>query len=89
LMGNVPRILPTETAAQCHKGKWVVPPIFGLIQQRGNIDLPEMYRVFNMGIGMVVICSPDNTGQLTKTLPEARIIGEVIEQKGEDRVIIK
>ncbi len=50
---------------------------------------PEMYRVFNMGIGMVLICSPDKTSQLTKALPEAKVIGEVVEQRGKARVAIK
>ncbi len=88
LIGNVPRILPPGTAAQFHQEKWTVLPIFELIQQRGNIDLQEMYRVFNMGIGMVVVCSPNNTRQLTKNLPGAKIIGEVVKQKGEERVVI-
>jgi len=54
-----------------------------------NIDQDQMYRVFNMGIGMVLIYSPQDTEQLTKALPEAKIVGEVVEQKGEKRVIIR
>lgn len=88
-MKNVPRILPQGTAAKLHRQTWVVPPIFQLIQERGNVDQQEMYRVFNMGIGMVVICSPDNTDQLTKALPEAHIVGEVVEQRREERVVIR
>ncbi len=88
LMGNVPRILPQGIAAQFHTRAWAIPPIFQLIQQRGNVDQNEMYRVFNMGIGMVVICSPDDAEQMTKTLPEAKIVGEVVEQVGKVRVII-
>ena len=89
LIGNVPRILPEGMTAQFHRGTWMIPPIFQLIQQRGKVDQDEMYRVFNMGIGMALICSPDNADQLTKALPEARIVGEVIEQKGETRVVIE
>ncbi|MBA7670055.1 hypothetical protein ES703_78197 [subsurface metagenome] len=48
-----------------------------------------MFRVFNMGIGMVLICSPDNADQLTEQLPEAKVMGKVVEQKGKARVIIK
>ncbi len=88
LIGNVPRILPPGMAAQFHRGRWTIPPIFQLIQQRGNVDQDEMYRVFNMGIGMVLICSPDNVNQLTRALPEAKIVGKVIEQRGETRVVI-
>jgi len=47
-----------------------------------------MYRVFNMGIGMVVICSPDDADQFTNQLPEAKVIGEVVKPKGKARVII-
>ncbi len=89
LIENVPRILPDGLTAQFYQEKWTVPPIFQLIQQRGNVDRQEMYRVFNMGIGMVVVCSPDNTGRLVKTLPEAKVVGEVVEQAGEERVSIK
>jgi phosphoribosylformylglycinamidine cyclo-ligase len=64
-----------------------VLPVFQLIQKRGNIDRSEMFHVFNMGIGIVVICSPENTEHFTKALPEARVIGEVIKQ-GEARVVI-
>jgi len=88
LIGNVPRVLPQGMVAQFQSQAWTVPPIFQLIQQRGNVARNEMYRVFNMGIGMVVICSPDNAGQLTRALPEAKIIGEVIKQSGEARVVI-
>ena len=89
LIDNVPRILPKGMAAEFHSQAWTIPPIFQLIQQRGNVDQNEMYRVFNMGIGMVLICSPDNADQLTKALPEAKVIGGVVKQVGEARVVIK
>ncbi len=89
LIGNVPRILPQGMAAQFRSRSWAIPPIFQLIQQRGNISRSEMYRVFNMGIGMVIICSPNDVDQLTKALPEAKVIGEVIKAEREERVIIK
>jgi len=89
LIDNVPRILPQGVAAQFHSRSWTVPPIFRLIQQRGNIAQSEMYHVFNMGIGMALICSPGDANQLTKALPEAKVIGEVIEQTGKARVGIK
>lgn len=88
LIENVPRVLPQGLAASFHSLAWTVPPIFQLIQQRGNVDWDEMYRVFNMGIGMVLIGSPDNARQLTEALPDAKIIGEVMRQRGESRVVI-
>jgi len=67
-----------------------VPPIFQLVQQRGSVDQNEMYRVFNMGIGMVIICSPDDdVDHLSQALPEAKVVGEVVKQVGKARVIIK
>jgi len=88
LIDNVPRVLPQGMAAQLRRQAWTILPIFQLIQQQGNVDQQEMYRVFNMGIGMVIICSPDNANQLAKALPEARIIGDVVKQAGKARVII-
>jgi len=89
LVGNVPRILPQGVAAQFHSQSWAIPPIFRLIQQRGNVDRDEMCRVFNMGIGMVLICSPDSAERVIKALPEAKVVGEVVKQAGEARVVIK
>ena len=89
LMDNVPRVLPQGLAAQFYSRKWTVPPIFQLIRQRGNVAQNEMYRVFNMGIGMVLICAPDNVNQLTKALPESKAIGEVVKQAGKTRVVVE
>ena len=88
LIGNVPRVLPQGVAAEFHSQTWTIPPIFQLIQQRGDVAQSEMYRVFNMGIGMVVICSPDNVDQLTQALPEAKVIGGVVKQVGGARVVM-
>ncbi len=89
LLDNVPRVLPQGLSAQFHSRKWDIPPIFQLIQQRGKVEQQEMYRVFNMGIGMVLICAPDNVNQLTEALPESKAIGEVVKQAGEARVVIE
>jgi phosphoribosylformylglycinamidine cyclo-ligase len=89
LIDNVPRVLPQGLAALFSSQTWTIPPIFQLIRQRGNVDQQEMYRVFNMGIGMVLICSPDNANKLVKALPDAKLIGEVVEQVGKARVVIE
>jgi len=89
LVGNVPRILPQGVAVQLQSQEWTIPPIFQLIQQRSKVDQQEMHRVFNMGIGMVVICSPGDVDHLTKALPEAKVIGEVVKQVGKVRVVIE
>ncbi len=88
LVDNVPRVLPQGVTAQFHSQTWTIPPIFQLIQQRGNIARSEMFHVFNMGIGMVIVSSPDNVDRLGQALPEAKVIGEVVEQTGKARVVI-
>jgi phosphoribosylformylglycinamidine cyclo-ligase len=88
LIGNVPRVLPRGLAAKFDSQTWSVHPIFNLIQQRGNVDRDEMYHVFNMGIGMAIICSTNSVANITRALPEAKVIGEVVRQVGKARVII-
>jgi len=60
LTENIPRILPEGTGVEIRRGSWPVLPVFEVMQQIGNIAEPEMFRTFNMGIGMVVLCSPAN-----------------------------
>jgi phosphoribosylformylglycinamidine cyclo-ligase len=55
---NLPRIFPKGTAAVIRRGTWPVLPIFAFMQQKGEIDETEMYRTFNMGIGMILVVSP-------------------------------
>src|SRR6476646_3130447 len=54
---NIPRILPDNVSVEIDRGSWTEPPIFGLMQRLGNVSETEMFRTFNMGIGMVIICS--------------------------------
>ncbi|MEW6096500.1 MAG: phosphoribosylformylglycinamidine cyclo-ligase [bacterium] len=80
---NIPRILPDGTKAVIKKGSWRVPWIFNEIQNRGNIQDIEMYRTFNMGIGMVIILPPQNTEEAIKRLDKfdekAYLIGQIEE----------
>ncbi len=85
---NIGRILPEGLAARLHSGTWTVPPLFEIIQQRGNIDRDEMYRVFNMGIGMAVICDAVKAASVIGYLPEVSIVGEITAQAGNDKVVI-
>jgi len=87
-IGNIPRVLPQGTAAQLHKDSWDILPIFKLIQERGDIEEAEMYKVFNMGIGMTIICSPQQVGKIVSIVPQAKIIGEIIKKEDKERVII-
>jgi phosphoribosylformylglycinamidine cyclo-ligase len=76
--GNIPRILPQGLAAHIDMKAWEVPSIFRLIQDKGKVNETEMYQVFNMGIGMVVICSPEQGKEVKGALSGARVIGKVI-----------
>jgi phosphoribosylformylglycinamidine cyclo-ligase len=87
-IGNIPRILPEGVAAHIKKHSWDILPIFKLIQKKGNIDETEMYRVFNMGVGMVLICSRQQLTKLTAALPEVKVIGKVVKTQETRRVII-
>jgi phosphoribosylformylglycinamidine cyclo-ligase len=86
--GNVPRIMPDNVTARFDTDSWTVPPIFKLIQQKGHIGHDEMYRVFNMGIGMVIITSADNAKIFTHDLPESKVIGKITRPDGASRVIL-
>jgi len=87
--GNLPRILPDGLAARLRRGSWPVQPVFRLIQERGNVAEDEMYRTFNMGLGMIVVCAPEDVDALRGKVPEALLVGEVIARKGEQRVTIE
>jgi phosphoribosylformylglycinamidine cyclo-ligase len=86
--GNVPRIMPEGLSARFDTAAWTVPPIFKLIQQKGGIASEEMYRVFNMGIGMVIIASPSNAKKIVKELPESKVIGKITKLDGGSRVVL-
>ena len=77
---NIPRILPDDLDAKVQLGSWQMPPLWNLIQRTGNIATEEMYRVFNMGIGMVLIADKDSVHEIQKLIPEKTfVIGELSE----------
>ncbi len=82
---NIDRILPRRCQVRIKKGSWPVPPIFELLARLGKIDENEMHRVFNMGVGMVLIVPPYNADVVLRLLKRARdtawIIGEVRQGK--------
>jgi len=86
--GNIPRVLPRGLTVQIDKDAWDVPAIFKLVQRLGKVSDSEMYRVFNMGIGMVIFCPPEQVSEVLKRLPEAKKIGKVIPSRGHKRPII-
>ncbi|HAJ33953.1 MAG TPA: phosphoribosylformylglycinamidine cyclo-ligase [Candidatus Atribacteria bacterium] len=90
IVENIPRILPEGVSVQINQKSWTKPPIFSLIQKEGKISDEEMYRTFNMGIGMALVVRTDKTEQIINELKMIRydsyIIGKVI--KGNKQIII-
>jgi phosphoribosylaminoimidazole (AIR) synthetase len=79
---NLPRILPDGCAAEIDTRAWDEPPIFRVIRQRGDIATDEMFRAFNMGIGLIVACAARDADRVINTVanfgePKARRIGAV------------
>ncbi|MES1256593.1 MAG: phosphoribosylformylglycinamidine cyclo-ligase [Acidobacteriota bacterium] len=68
---NLPRVLPSGCGARIDRGAWSVPPLFRLIQDRGAVDGDEMFRAFNMGIGLIVACAADDADDVIAALAAA------------------
>lgn len=83
IVENLPRILPAQVGAHIHEGSWPILPIFDLIQRLGNINKAEMYRVFNMGLGMLVIVPPEHVEMAQAALAnDLYVVGETIAGEG-------
>ena len=92
IIENIPRVLPGDCGVEIRKGSWPVLPVFNIMQSIGNVDHEEMYRTFNMGIGMVVIVDATGITKIKnslKNLSEVYRIGSVIQGKRRIRIIDK
>lgn len=82
LLENVPRVLPNACAIELHRGSWRVPPVFDWLEEHGNVAVHEMFRVFNMGIGFVLIVPEAEEAEILLRLAHlgesAFSIGEVV-----------
>jgi phosphoribosylformylglycinamidine cyclo-ligase len=82
---NVPRVLPGRCAVQIQRGSWKIPAVFHLIQKGGKISEQEMFRVFNMGIGMVLVVPRKSVKAIRKEASRMKIpffeIGRVVDGK--------
>lgn len=87
---NIPRVLPSRRSALIYKGLWHTPEIFRTIQKRARISDREMFRTFNMGIGMVVVVAKKDVKKVHETIKSCKLrswtIGEIV--KGKKKVII-
>ena len=92
LLENVPRVLPDDLDAHINKGSWDMPEIYKAILELDKIEEKELYKSFNMGIGMVIVVAKDDAGKVLEAINEnswddAFIIGSV--QKGNKKVILR
>jgi len=90
---NIPRVLPANISVEINRGSWPVPPIFAYLQETGAVETPEMYRVYNMGIGFVMIVSPYYADAIAARLEKAGekvyTIGRTVRTPGRSEVIYK
>ena len=91
LLENIPRVMPKHLTAKLDANSWELPEIFQWLQREGNIEITEMYRVLNCGVGMIVIVPKESAKEAIKALnasgEKAWLIGEVINSKGEQVII--
>jgi phosphoribosylformylglycinamidine cyclo-ligase len=89
LVENIPRVLPGGCSVVIDRNTWERPPVFGIIQNLGNVEEAEMYRVFNMGIGMVLVVPEYNANVVVRKLKKqklnSRVIGKVVRGDGSVR----
>lgn len=82
ITGNFARILPEGVGAVIRRGTWMEPAVFGSLQQWGSVDDAEMFDVFNMGLGLLVVAPRDEAGRIIEVLKEGSVVGECVEGKG-------
>ncbi len=79
--GNIDRVLPKGLNAIIDSTRWSVPEVFTYLQKKGNVETKEMFNVFNMGIGYILVCKSSEAGDLIKELKDknlsSRVIGEI------------
>lgn len=77
--GNLGRIIPGDMSAEVDIQSWDIPPLFDFVAEIGNIPLEECFRVFNMGIGFIVVCSEADADAILNHIDGSRVIGKVAE----------
>ena len=79
---NLPRVLPDGVGASIKRGSWPVPPIFELLVAEGDLDEREALHAFNMGLGMLVVVPATAADAAIRAVPEAQIVGELVQGEG-------
>ena len=88
LPGKLPPVLPDALAARIDTGTWTPPPIFALLQREGALSAAEMFRVFNMGLGMIALCPEANVPAFCDKIPDAIPVGQVVPRETAEQVIL-
>ncbi len=88
LPGKLPPVLPDALAARIDTGTWTPPPIFALLQREGALSPAEMFRVFNMGLGMIALCPEANVPAFCDKIPDAIPVGQVVPRETAEQVIL-
>lgn len=89
LKENLPRTLPSGSIARLDPEAWITPPIFDELIGKGRVSLEERYRVFNMGIGFVVVVRETDRDNVLDRCPDARQIGEVVDRITSDESAVQ
>ena len=89
LPGKMPAVLPDGLAATFQAGSWQIPPIFDVIQREGSVSTDEMYRIFNMGLGMVAVCAEQDLAAFQESVPDSRLVGRVVRREGDAQVLFE
>lgn len=79
---NIPRVVPNGLAAKINRSSWELPPVFKWLQDAGGIPEEEMFRTFNMGVGMIVIVPHNDTTKCLDAVPGSWVIGEIVQGDG-------
>jgi phosphoribosylformylglycinamidine cyclo-ligase len=92
MVENIPRVIPRGCSVEIREGTWTVPPIFSFLRKTGDVPRDEMFRVFNMGVGMVLVTAPRDTAAVLRTLSKAgekpSLVGKVVRGgAGEVRIL--
>jgi phosphoribosylformylglycinamidine cyclo-ligase len=89
LTDNMPRILPDGLAARFDRSSWRVPALFSLIQERGGVSDEDMFHTFNMGVGIVAVVAAEEADAIMGQVAGSWVVGEIVRQAEERRVIIE
>jgi len=89
LSDNLPRALPVDCIARLEPAVWNTPPIFDYLVEAGQLSMAERYRVFNMGVGFVLVVSPDSVDEVVRRLDDSLLIGAIIPRVTSDESAVQ